>query len=76
MIRCPRQRSKKRRQKSKTRHESFPSDRDNASLYYAEISRLTKSEKSLGEMLRVVEGRSLQNFVGNLVVGSNPTLAL
>ena len=26
--------------KSKTRHESFLSDRDNASLYYAEISRL------------------------------------
>ena len=27
-------------------------------------------------MLRAVEGRSLQNFVGNLIVGSNPTLAL
>ena len=26
--------------KSKTRHESFLSDRDNASLYYAEIRRL------------------------------------
>lgn len=28
------------KRKSKTRHESFLSDRDNASLYYAEISRL------------------------------------